>query len=112
VASVVGSYHEQTHAPSAGEPALSTSSLMKLATKIAQETEKISSYMKENGLPEPSFNVDSAVGFPKLPAALQAAREEVIKATAELCELLTGAEQGLRCLAWDVWTSPVRSSLP
>ncbi|PQE14635.1 O-methyltransferase protein [Rutstroemia sp. NJR-2017a BVV2] len=101
VASVVGSYHEQTHAPSAGGPALSTSSLVKLAAKIAQETEKISSYMKENGLPEPSFNVDSAVGFPKLPDALQRAREEVIKATAELGELLTGAEQGLRCLAWD-----------
>lgn len=104
VASAVGSCHEQTRAPSAGEPALSTSNLVTLAAKIAQETEKISSYMKENGLPEPSFNADSAVGFSKLPDALQAARGEVIKATKELSELLTGAEQGLRCLAWDVWT--------
>jgi hypothetical protein len=45
---------------------VSTSSLMKLATKICQETEKISSYTKENGLPEPSFNADSAVGFQSL----------------------------------------------
>ncbi|KAI9649206.1 hypothetical protein NHQ30_001774 [Ciborinia camelliae] len=77
------------------------SSIVKLAATITRETERISAYLKNNGIEEPSFDVKSAVAFPKLPEDLRKSREELIIATKELGDLVTGAKEGLRWLAWD-----------
>lgn len=84
-----------------------TSSLVKLAATITRETEKLSAYLKDNGIQEPSFDATSAVAFPKLPEDLRKSREEIIIATKELGDLVTGAEEGLRWLAMDVCICPI-----
>lgn len=88
----------------------SASSLVRLATTITRETEKFHRYLKDNGIEEPSFDVNSAVAFPKLPEDMRRSRENIIMATQELGDLMTGAEEGLRWLALDVWISPPSSS--
>ncbi|RAL68535.1 hypothetical protein DID88_007262 [Monilinia fructigena] len=85
-----------------------TSSLGKLAATITRETEKLSAYLKDNGIEEPSFDVTSAVAFPKLPEDLRKSREEIIIATKELGDLVTGAEEGLRWLAISTMFSPFK----
>ncbi|QSZ37149.1 hypothetical protein DSL72_009243 [Monilinia vaccinii-corymbosi] len=79
------------------------SSLVKLAAKITRETEKLSAYLKDNGIEEPNFDVSSAVAFPKLPEDLRKSREEIITATEELRDLVTGAKERLQWLAWDFY---------
>ncbi|KAF7865216.1 hypothetical protein EAF04_006193 [Stromatinia cepivora] len=78
-----------------------TSSFVRLAATISQETAKLSAYVRENGIAEPSFDVDSAVAFLKLLEVMRKLREEIIKATEELGHIVTGAEKKLRWLAWD-----------
>jgi hypothetical protein len=80
----------------------STSSLIALAATITKETEKLDKYLKENGLPIPSFEADAPMDFPKLPAEMKKAREEVVRATKELGDLVTGPREGLRWMAWIV----------
>jgi hypothetical protein len=80
----------------------STSSLIALAATITRETEKLDKYLKENGTPTPSFDVDAPMDFPNLPAEIKKAREEVVRATKELGDLVTGPREGLRWMAWDV----------
>ncbi|KAB8295923.1 hypothetical protein EYC80_008743 [Monilinia laxa] len=89
------------HSSPVSEPP--TSSLVKLAATITRETEKLSAYLKDNGIEEPSFDITSAVAFPKLPEDLRKSREEIIIATKELGDLVTGAEEGLRWLAMDFY---------
>ncbi len=85
----------------------STSALIELAATITRETEKLNKYLVDKGLPIPSFDVDSPLGFPGLPKEAKRAREEVIRAAKELGDLVTGAEESIRWMAWDV-----RSSIP
>jgi len=79
-----------------------TSVLIKLAQIITRETEKVDAYLKENNIPAPSFDADALADFPHLPEVVQKARQEVVRATTELKELLVGPTESLRWLAWDV----------
>lgn len=81
-------------------PAQSTSRMVTLARKIASETEKLETYMRENNLPMPSFEVDAPADFPTLPADIQRSRQEIICATRELGLLAHGPRESLR---WGVW---------
>ncbi len=94
-----------TARPSTGKP--STSSLVELAAIITKETEKLDRYLQESGSPMPGFDVDSPMEFPKLPDEIERSREEVLRATKELGDLVTGPKEGVRWMAWDVSFSPI-----
>lgn len=79
----------------------STSKLIELAATITRETEKLDKYMKEKGLPAPSFEPDALLNFPKLDGEMKKAREEVVRATKELGDLVTGPTESVRWMAWD-----------
>jgi hypothetical protein len=80
----------------------STSSLIELAQTITRETEKVNRHLKDNGIQAPSFDVDSQANFPKLEGEIKRAREEIIRATRELGDLVTGPTESVRWMAWDV----------
>lgn len=80
----------------------STSKLIELAATITRETEKLDKYMKEKGLPAPSFEPDALLNFPRLDGEAKRAREEVVRATKELGDLVTGPTESVRWMAWDV----------
>jgi len=80
----------------------STSSLIQLAATITRETEKLDKFIRESGSPHPGFDVDAPLDFPKLPEEAKKAREEVVRATKELGDLVTGPREGIRWMAWDV----------
>jgi hypothetical protein len=95
--------------PTAKEPEIetavaqsTTSSLIQLAATITRETEKLDRFIKESGAPVPSFDVDAPLDFPKLPDDIKTAREEVVRATKELGDLVTGPRESIRWMAWDV----------
>lgn len=77
-----------------------TSRMAALARKIANETEKLEAYMKENNLPMPSFDVDAPADFPKLPDNVLKSRQEIIFATKELALLAHGPREFVR---WGIW---------
>lgn len=81
-------------------PASATANMVALSQKIAKETEKLEAYMKENGLAMPSFDVDAADDFPRLPEEIQRSRLEIIHATKELRDLAVGPRESVR---WGVW---------
>ncbi|KAK3488816.1 S-adenosyl-L-methionine-dependent methyltransferase [Neurospora hispaniola] len=89
-----------TSPPDEPERQPSTSRMIALAQKIAKETEKLETYMKDNNLPMPSFDVDAPADFPKLPAEISRSRQEIIFATRELGLLAHGPRESLR---WGVW---------
>ncbi|TVY52463.1 O-methyltransferase gsfB, partial [Lachnellula cervina] len=78
-----------------------TNSLVQLAATITRETEKLDRYIKESGAPAPSFDIDGPLDFPKLPDEIKTAREEIVRATRELGDLVTGPREGVRWMAWD-----------
>jgi hypothetical protein len=80
----------------------SASSLIELAQTITRETEKLDRYLKDNAIQAPSFEVDSQANFPKLEGEIKRAREEIIRATRELGDLMTGPTESVRWMAWDV----------
>ena len=80
----------------------STTSMVTLAAIIARETEKLEKYLKESGSAIPGFDVDSPTNFPKLPDEMKKAREEIVRATTELGDLVTGPTESVRWMAWDV----------
>ncbi|KAF4621959.1 hypothetical protein G7Y89_g14385 [Cudoniella acicularis] len=79
----------------------STSSLVELAAIITRETEKVEKYIKESGSQVPSFEIDGPLDFPRLPEDIKTARLEVMRATKELGDLVTGPREGIRWMAWD-----------
>lgn len=79
-----------------------TSNLVELAAIITRETAKIDTYLKESGSPVPSFNVNAPLDFPALPEDIKKARLEVVRATKELGDLVTGPRESVRWMAWDV----------
>ena len=93
------------------DPETSTSKLIELAQTIMRETEKLNRFIGENELPEPSFDADAPLTFPKLPNELKKSREDVMKATKELGELVTGPRESIRWMAWDV-VAPPSDSFP
>ena len=83
-------------------PTTEVSNLVKLAQLISRETEKLDNYMRDNGLPCPTFDVDSAADFPTLPADILKSRQAIVHATDELKELVVGPTETLRWKAWEV----------
>lgn len=75
-------------------------SMTALADTISKETAKLEKYLKEKGLPMPSFEVDAADDFPQLPEEMQKSRLEIIHATKQLRDLTVGPRESLR---WGVW---------
>ncbi|KAL2016461.1 hypothetical protein VTK56DRAFT_3512 [Thermocarpiscus australiensis] len=90
----------KAEAAAAPAPAQSTSRMVALAQKIAKETEKLESYMKENNLSMPSFDVDAPTDFPKLPEDVSKIRQEIIHATKELGLLAHGPRESVRRGVW------------
>ncbi|KAJ9155625.1 O-methyltransferase [Pleurostoma richardsiae] len=90
----------QTETANGAPPAQSTSEMIALAQKITRETEKLQAYMTENNLPMPSFEVDAANDFPKLPSDIHRSRQEIIFATKQLRDLAIGPRESIR---WGVW---------
>lgn len=86
-------------------PASSTSDMVALSRKIAEETEKLEEYMKANSLAMPGFDVDAADDFPKLPGEIQRSRLEIIHATKELRDLAVGPRESVRWGVWEVSSS-------
>jgi hypothetical protein len=76
------------------------STMVTLAQKIAKETENLEAYMKANGLPMPSFDVDAPGDFPKLPEDIQKCRREIICLTKDLRALVVGPRESV---SWGVW---------
>ncbi|KAF8860220.1 S-adenosyl-L-methionine-dependent methyltransferase [Acephala macrosclerotiorum] len=85
----------------AQETKQSTSQLIELAGIITRETEKLDKYLKASGSPQPSFDVDGPANFPKLDEEMKKAREEVVRATKELGDLVAGPTESIRWMAWD-----------
>jgi hypothetical protein len=79
----------------------STSSLIALAATITRETETLNKYLIANNLPSPSFDVSTPANFPKLSPEAKKAREEIIRATLELRDLVVGPEDTIRWTAFD-----------
>lgn len=86
-------------------PDTSTSRMIALAQKICRETQKLEAYMKENGLPLPTLEVDTPADFPKLPEDLAQSRRAIIHATRELGMLAHGPRESLRWGVWEVRTT-------
>ncbi|EON63934.1 hypothetical protein W97_03162 [Coniosporium apollinis CBS 100218] len=81
----------------------SSSRLTRLSTLIFQRTAQIAEYLKLKGLGESSFDANGLAELPiaKEDAEVQKARVELIDATKELRDLVVGARETLRYLAWD-----------
>lgn len=75
-------------------------SMTALAETISRETTKLESYLRDKGLPMPSFEVDAADDFPQLPEDMQRSRLEIIHATKQLRELTIGPRETMR---WGIW---------
>lgn len=73
-----------------------------LAEIIRLETEKLETYLKENGITQPSFHVDAPDDFPHLPDAIQESRQKIVFATNELANLVRGPRESVRFGAWSV----------
>jgi len=83
------------------------SNIVVLAQIISKETEKLDAYLKETNTPHPSFDYDGPADFPKLPDHMQKTRQEIIRASSELRDLVVGPSETLRWMAWDVSCFPV-----
>ena len=88
---------EKTFTPST-QPSL----LIELSQIIATETAKIDDYLRNNGIPFPSFEPDGHADFPKLPEHIQRSRQEIMRATQELKDLVVGPTESMRWMGWDV----------
>jgi hypothetical protein len=73
-----------------------------LAEIIRAETEKLETYLKENGIAQPSFHVDAPGDFPRLPDDIQESRQKIVFATNELANLVRGPRESVRFGAWSV----------
>lgn len=99
---------EENESPSINGHAAKVSNIVALAQIISKETEKLDYFLKETETPYPSFDFDGPADFPKLPNHIQNTRQEIIRATSELRDLIVGPTESLRWMAWDVsfffWT--------
>ncbi|KUJ09465.1 S-adenosyl-L-methionine-dependent methyltransferase [Mollisia scopiformis] len=80
---------------------MSTSQLIELAGIITRETEKLDRFLKQSGSAQPSFDVDGPTNFPKMSDEMKSARDEVVRATRELGDLVAGPTENIRWMAWD-----------
>lgn len=84
-----------------GTSSESTSRMAYLAQKIATETAALEAYLKDAGLPLPSFDVDADPDYgAKLSESARRSRQEIIHATKELRDLAVGPRESMR---WQTW---------
>jgi hypothetical protein len=71
---------------------VSTSRIVELASKIADDTTVVNDYFVSNGLPAPSFDVDGPLILPISPSETEiiAAKDRVLAHTLELHNLMRG----------------------
>lgn len=93
-------------------PVDNTSLLVKLSQIIARETEKVDTYFRENSIPTPTFEADGFSEYPTLPDEIQKSRLAVVKAAADLKNLMVGPKESLRWMAWDVSFCNSKTNLP
>lgn len=84
--------------------ASSLQKLTHLATAIAKNTTILTDHLAAKGLQAPSFDIDGLIEFPVSSSEETPwkAREELIRDTMELHDLVVGPREGLRGLGWDV----------
>lgn len=92
---------EHSSTPPSNVASKSKFDMVELAKIITRETEKLDKYLKESGSEMPGFDADSPANFPKLPADLRKSRVEIMRATKELGDLVTGPTESVRWMAWD-----------
>lgn len=78
------------------------SKIVELAEAILNNTSAIDTYLKENSLPSPSFDIDGPVNFGIRSEHVEASRIKVIEASIELADLLHGPMNFLRPLVHPV----------
>lgn len=83
-----------------------------LSDEISKNSKILTDYLGEKGLEAASFDVDGPDEWPISPSDEEPfkARLNLIAATKELQDLSLGPKEGLRYLAWDVSTPPLRES--
>ncbi|PKK44712.1 hypothetical protein CI102_11993 [Trichoderma harzianum] len=77
------------------------SRMLVLAEIIRVETEKLQTYLKANGIAQPSLSVDGPDDFPLLPDEIQKSRQKIVFATKELTNIVRGPRESVR---YDVWS--------
>jgi 6-hydroxytryprostatin B O-methyltransferase len=83
-------------------------SLEDLASVISSKSSKISSILKENSIPTPSFKEESFADFEEIPGSnvchesLRVTRNELISAAQDIIRLAMGPVDHLLSLAWSV----------
>lgn len=88
------------------------SRMLVLAETIRVETEKLQTYLKANGIAQPSLSVDGPDDFPLLPDEIQKSRQKIVFATKELTNLVRGPRESVRYDVWSVSSASVPISLP
>lgn len=85
------------------EAAPSRSSLIaQLAETISRESAIVDGYFRENGGAQPGFEEDSLLKYPQLPDEIERARQEVLRASSELKDLMTGPSDVVRLMGYNV----------
>ncbi|CAG8977344.1 hypothetical protein HYALB_00011358 [Hymenoscyphus albidus] len=82
---------------------MSLQGLTTLSESIAKNTKILTDHLQAKGLEAPSFSFDGLVEFPVSPNEEDPwrARQELIRDTRELNELIVGPKNGLMGLGWD-----------
>lgn len=83
------------------------SRMLVLAETIRVETEKLQTYLKANGIAQPSLSVDGPDDFPLLPDEIQKSRQKIVFATKELTNLVRGPRESVRYDVWSVSSASV-----
>lgn len=72
---------------------MSTSRITELAGIISSNTSKVDEYLRQNVLPQPSFEIDGPVNpIPDAPEEIEKARDSAVEASIELQQLLQGTD--------------------
>jgi hypothetical protein len=87
------------------------SRMLVLAEIIRVETEKLQTYLKANGIAQPSLSVDGPDDFPLLPDEIQKSRQKIVFATKELTNIVRGPRESVRYDVWSVSSASVPISL-
>lgn len=100
------SENKTNYAAPTGQASSASTNMTELADTISRETARLEKYLRDNGLPMPSFDVDAADDFPRLPDDMQRSRLEIIHATKQLRDLTIGPREGVRWGVWEVGPLP------
>ena len=70
-----------------------THRITELAAIVPRDTEQIGSYLSQNNLASPSFDIDAFLDWPEV---LRSARKAVVEATQELNSLMLGPKKAVK----------------